>query len=126
MFISSKHAYLTLRIGLAVVFLWWGMDLFRHPQTWSASAWPSFWLNWFTRWGLLDGARVAYLGSVLAVLIGLSLLLQIFHKFFALLATLWLIAMLITSGVNATNVRDFALIGSLLSVLLWPAPRERY
>ena len=125
MFNSAKYSYLALRLGLAAVFLWFGVDKMIHP---------SYWLNiWITprvtdlisRTGL-SGSQFIYLCGVFEALVGVSLAAGIFSKFFSALAILFLVGVAIFVSSGDVIVRDVGLIGGLVAVFLWPAPRNRF
>lgn len=120
---SVKYSQLVLRIGLAVVFFWFGGDKFFHPDYW-LSAWiPSWTLALAAKLGI-GANQFVYLNGVFEVLIGLSLLSGVFMRFFAALGMAFLIGIFIFIGVSEITVRDAGLLGGLLALFLWPE-RER-
>lgn len=125
MFTSPRHSLLVLRLGLAAVFLWWGIDQFRHAALWLATWLPASWTAIAARWGWLE-TRLLLVLAVFFTLAGLSLLLGVFQKLFAFLAILLLTGWLLTSGLTIGSVPYCGLIGALLAVLFWPADRARF
>ncbi len=112
MFSSAKYSYLALRLGLAAVFLWFGIDKIVHP---------SYWLNaWMTT------SQFIYLCGVFEILTGVSLATGIFSKFFSVLAVLFLVGAAIFVSSSDVIIRDIGLIGGLVAIFLWPAPRNRF
>ena len=112
MFNSAKYSYLALRLGLAAVFFWFGIDKIIHP---------SYWLNaWMTQ------SQLIYLCGVFEILTGVSLATGIFSKFFSALAILFLIGTAIFVSSGDIIVKDIGLVGGLIAVFLWPAPRNRF
>ena len=105
MIYSSKYSYLVLRVGLASVFFWFGVDQFIHPVFW------------------LHASVSPYIQGVLEILIGLSLLTGVFTKFFSLLGIMYLIAVILLNGFYLISVPSFGLIGGLLAIFLWPERR---
>ncbi len=112
MFSSAKYSYLALRLGLAAVFLWFGINKITHP---------SYWLNaWMTT------SQIIYLCGVFEILTGVSLATGIFSKFFSVLAIVFLVGAAIFVSSGDVMIRDIGLIGGLVAVFLWPAPRDRF
>ena len=120
MFVSSKYSYLALRLGLAAVAAWWAIQLFQTPGQWLTQTWFRDSPAW------LANLRTIYVLASGLALLSLSLILQIFHKFFAGLAVVILLVMLLRSGLTATTISVVGLAGALLAVVLWPPQRERY
>ena len=125
MFTSARYSYLALRLGLAAVFLWWGIDQFRHPAFWLATWLPDSWLAAAVRLGW-PGLRLIFVSAVFLTLTGLSLLADIFSKSFALLAIIFLCGLWFSTGLTVGLAADVGLIGGLLAVLFWPAQRSRF
>lgn len=121
-FVSIRFSHLLLKIGLAVVFLWFGIHKFIAPQYW-INAWIPQWLP-----GILDNFGLSalnfiYINGVFEILVAVSLLTGVGVRVFALLASLFLLAVISTyglSGFNEIMVRDIGLLGAMLSVLFWP------
>jgi len=112
MFSSAKYSYLALRLGLAAVFLWFGIDKISHP---------SYWLNaWMTT------SQLIYLCGVFEILTGVSLATGIFSKFFSALAILFLVGVAIFVSSGDVIIRDIGLVGGLIAVFLWPTARNRF
>ena len=105
MIYSSKYSYIVLRVGLAAVFFWFGIDQFIHPVFWLHASVPP------------------YIQGVLEILIGLSLLTGVFTRFFSLLGILYLIVVILMNGFYFLSVPSLGLIGGLLSIFLWPERR---
>ncbi len=108
--ISSR---LFVRLGLAVVFIWFGIDKFLAPEAWVG--WIPSWLYRLIRgWDtpflyLLGGAEVA---------LGLSFLTGWYMRMAAAAASVFLIAVIVSSGFSDIIVRDIGLLGAALSLLL--------
>lgn len=125
MFSSSRYAYLALRLGLAAVFLWFGIDKMFHPSYW-LNAWvPERIVKILSEFGL-PGIQFVYINGVFEILVGLSLITGVFTKFFSALAVIFLINVLLFVGINEVTVRDFAMIGGFIAVLLWPNGNRRF
>lgn len=125
MFSSSRYSYLALRLGLAAVFLWFGIDKMFHPAYW-LNAWvPERIVKILFEFGL-PGIQFIYLNGIFEILVGLSLITGVFTKFFSALAILFLISVLIFVGISEVTVRDFAMVGGFVAVVLWPNGNRRF
>lgn len=124
MFQSFRYAHLSLRIGLAFVFLWFGVDKFIHPEYW-ASAWlPSSIEGVLASIGI-SPVDFMYLNGIVEVLIGASLILNVFIETFSFIAIVFLIGIAAFHGFNEIVVRDIGLISGFLTLIFWPTNRIR-
>jgi|SRR3989344_1537470 len=123
MFESLKYSNLFLRLGLAGVFIWFGVDKFISPQYW-VSAWvPQSTLSLASKFGI-TGLDIINISAVFELLVGASILSNIFVKVFSLLAVIFLLTVLFTFGINEVLVRDIGLAGGFLSLFFWPERRR--
>jgi len=123
LFQSLRYPNLFLRLGLAVVFIWFGVDKFIHPEYW-LSAWiPQNVLVFASKLGV-SGTDVVSASGVFELLIGASVLSNIFIKIFSVFALIFLVAVLLTFGISEVTVRDIGLMGGFLSLLFWPENRR--
>lgn len=124
MFQSFRCSNIFLRLGLAAVFLWFGIDKFIHPDYW-LSAWvPQDVLALADRFGI-SGFDIVNISGVFELLVGASILSNIFIKVFSFLAILFLVSIIFVFGMNEVLVRDIGLVGGLLSLMFWPS-RKRF
>lgn len=122
MFESLRYSNLVLRLSLAAVFIWFGVDKFLHPEYW-LNAWiPGSFLELAGKMGI-GGNDIVYASGVFELLIGASLLTTIFIKTFSALAIAFLVVVMFTFGFNEVIVRDIGLIGGFLALILWPSRR---
>jgi len=124
MFNSLKYSYLALRLSLAIVFLWLGIDKFIHPSHW-LSVWNFPLAINLANHLEISSDQLVYLNGVFGILIAISLISGISPKFFSILAIFFLINTLISNGLNEATVANVGLIGGLVAVFLWPA-RARF
>lgn len=124
MFTSSKISGWVLRIGLIVVFLWFGIDKFIHPSYW-LSAWVPEWALSFMERFKVTGSQFIYFNGIFEVMVGLSLLTGLFSKFFSFLAIIFLITVVAVNGINEITIRDLGLMGGLSAIIFWPARPRR-
>jgi uncharacterized membrane protein YphA (DoxX/SURF4 family) len=127
----QRYAQLAVRLGLALVFLIFGLDKFRSEEAQLAS-----WADWVPRWfSTLIGGQVKGFILVLGVfeiLVGLSFLTGYLLYWAALLSSLFLLATVLfsTSGLlfgalDQYTIRDIGLLGGTISLLLFPGSRRR-
>ena len=118
MFNSIKTSNFVLRLGLAFIFLWFGIDKFIHPDYW-INAWVPFWFKEILgRFGI-GNLNFIYANGIFEVVIGLGLIFNILVKLFAVLIALFLLFVIFSFGLNEVTVRDVGLIGAALALLFW-------
>lgn len=124
---SLRNAHLLIRVGLAIVFLWFGIDKFIHPTYW-LNAWvPDAFVSFLARLKL-SGTDFIYFGGIFEVLVGVSLVSGFFIKYFSAAAALFLVVVSVTTfglthAYSEILVRDIGLVGALLALTLWPERR---
>jgi len=122
-FQSLRYSNLFLRLGLATVFIWFGINKFIDPQYW-LSAWVTqSVLAMASKLGI-SGLDIVNISGVFEVLVGISVLSNIFMKVFSVLAIIFLGGILFTFGLSEILVRDIGLVGGFLSLLFWPERRR--
>lgn len=121
---SLRTSHLILRLSLAFVFLWFGVDKFVHPDYW-INAWVPLWFLAVLDRINLEAVKFIYLNGIFEVVLGLGLVFNIFVKGFAFLAVLFLAAVMLSTGFNEVIVRDMGLIGIALALLFWNG-RKKY
>ncbi len=100
----KKYAPLVLRIGLSLLFLWFGFSQITKPVDWIA--WVPLWVPTFLH---MPVQVVVLLNGGFEVIFGILLLLGLYVRWVALLLGLhiWVIAYEV--GYNDIGVRDFCL-----------------
>ncbi len=116
---ALKYPQLVLRFGIAVVFLWFGIDKFVHPQYW-LDAWTPVWVQSAVGAIKLSPQNFMVLTGMFEVLTGLSLVTGFFMRFFAAAGALFLAVVMAVNGVPLILVHDIGLIGGLVAIALWP------
>lgn len=124
MFVNSQHqtSLWALKLGLATVFLWFGVDKFFHPNYWIDAWIPASVLSFVSNFGINE-IQFTYLNGIFEVVVGLSLLTGVFSRIFASLAVLFLVLIILFIGFNEVIVRDIGLIGGLVAIATWPRRR---
>lgn len=123
MFQSLKYSNLILRISLAVVFFWFGIDKFFHPDYW-VNAWVPQSIASFAANFKIRPIDIIYISGVFEVLVGISLATNIFIVCFSSLAVLFMANIMLFNGFSEILVRDIGLIGAFLSLIFWPRSRN--
>lgn len=123
MFQSLKYSNLALRLSLAGVFLWFGIDKFFHPDYWFNAWVPQSVASIWEGVGLRP-MDVVYVSAVFEILVGVSLITNIFVFFFSGASILFLINIMFFNGFSEVIVRDIGLMGAFLSLMLWPRSRN--
>lgn len=119
---SLRISHLILRLSLAFVFLWFGIDKFFHPGYWFDAWMPQFVINLGLSLNISPNNLIYGIGAV-ELLIGISFVSNMFVDFFAMIAVIFLIGISLFYGFNEVLVRDVGIIGALLALMLWPHPR---
>src|SRR3990167_9720861 len=123
MFQSLKYSNLILRLSLAVVFFWLGIDKFFHPDFW-VNAWVPQAVFLFIANFNIRPIDLIYISGVFEVLVGTSLVANIFIAPFSMLAILFMVSIMIFNGFSEVLVRDIGLMGAFLSLIFWPRQRN--
>jgi len=116
---STRYSFLALRIGLAIVFLWFGIDKFFHPDYWLGTWMPEWILNVVGVVGI-SASQLIYVVGIFEILIALSMVTSVFMRIFSLLGMIILLIVFVSSGFENVLVRDLGLVCALLAVVLWP------
>ncbi len=109
-----SYAPTILRIGMSLVFLWFGTQQLINPEPWTSLI-PEF----VTTTSGLSASTLVTFNGAFEVVFGIALLLGIFTSLSALLLGLHLISITATVGYNAIGVRDFGLAIATLVIALW-------
>ncbi len=117
---SLRTSHLLLRVSLALVFLWFGIDKFFHPTYWLQAWIPQSIINLGALMHI-SGSAIVYSFGVVELLIGISLASNMFIGFFGSIGVLFLITIPLFYGFNEVLVRDVGLIGGLLALVFWPS-----
>ena len=119
MFLSVRYSQLAIRIGLAAVFLWFGIDKFIHPQYW-LDAWVPRSMQLFAGHIGVDPHELVNLIAMFEVLVGISLVTGFFMRYFAVAAIVFLLMNFAFNGIKLELARDLGLLGGLVALVIWP------
>lgn len=112
-------SHLCLSIGLGVVFLWIGIDILRHPDSWIGYIPTNLPIH-------IPTTSLLQANGGFDIALGLLLILRMWPKLVAFLAAGHLIVIIATQGVDAVLIRDVGLLGACLALLFWPKRHYRH
>ena len=111
--LPKSWSTLILRLGIGIVFLFFGVDKFIHPEVW---------INWVSPRLLyyfpFPQEVFIYLDGGLEAIIGVMLILGFYTRIFALIASLLIVGILATVGITDVTLRDVAILAGALSLVL--------
>ena len=99
-----------LRVGIGIVFIWFGFQQIADPSYW-VSYLPLFTENLPIRQTIL-----IYLNGTFELIFGTLLITAIYARIVAFFLALHLLGIILTVGYNEIGVRDFGLLISLVSI----------
>jgi len=112
----GKHSQLVLRLGLAIVFGWFGIDKFLNV---------SAWYSWIPEWmSFVPQDAFLYVLGVLEVVAALFLLGGRFVRIVSLACAALLVGVVVSFGINEITVRDIGLIAMALALAMMPEQRK--
>jgi uncharacterized membrane protein YphA (DoxX/SURF4 family) len=100
-----------LRLGLAFVFLWFGVSQIINP-----SAWIAYIPDWVVNNSPVDSTILIYLNAGFEIIFGSALFLGFFTRFVAFFLLLHIANITFTLGFDAIAVRDFGLTVAMIVV----------
>ncbi len=109
----SSLATWSLSIGLAVVFVFFGVDKFVHPTVWIG--WIPTWMDGIARLTANGWLQIIGLFEILCAVLVLIPRRSI-RKIGALLMTIQILLILPIAGLNDIGIRDFGLLMSALAL----------
>ena len=113
MLAAVKNPLFIIRVGLASVFLWFGIDKIVHPIFWS-----SFIPEWVVNVLPFSVFTINYILSGVEIVLGLLLLLGLFTRKVAVVTALFMAGIILSVGYNDIAVRDFAILTMAIALAL--------
>jgi uncharacterized membrane protein YphA (DoxX/SURF4 family) len=108
---ADELAFLVLRLGLAGLFIWFGLDKFIHPDAWVA------WIPTIVLKNLpVSTTAFLALNALFEIGVGAALLSGHRTREAALLGALFLAILPLFLGANEVTIRDTALLGGMLAI----------
>ena len=108
----EKWSERVLRVSMALVFLWFGVN-----QLMDSSMWEGFVPLWIVEAGL-SAKMLVTANGVMEIVLGVMLILGLWVRWVALVLALHLMGIAATIGFNATGVRDFGLALATLAIAI--------
>lgn len=108
---SKEYAPLVLRLFLSIVFLWFAISQFSNLQTWTGLV-PEYFLNF------APATFFVFLNALIDLTIGLFLVVGLFIRPISFVGSLHLISIISMMGYNPIAVRDFGLLGAMITLFL--------
>jgi uncharacterized membrane protein YphA (DoxX/SURF4 family) len=112
----QAHVGVVLRVGLAFVFGWFGIDKFLNVEAWHG--WIPAWMSF------VPANPFLYALGAAEVLIALFLIGGRFVRLSALACAAFLFGVVASFGINEITVRDIGLIAVALALAMLPEPRK--
>lgn len=107
----QKYVNPALRVGVSLIFIWFGMQQLTHPSSWTSFI-PDFLVSWT---GISVWTFVA-LNGAFEVVFAFCLIAGFYTRISALHLALHMLVITIVVGYNATGVRDFGVFLASMAV----------
>lgn len=108
----GQYSIPIIRIGIALVLLWFGIDELLRPDVWMGYIPP-----WLAPLILVSIRSFVLFNGSMEIIIGLFLLIGLYTRMFAVLATLHLLSIVAAVGYNDIAIRDLGLAAMALSLV---------
>lgn len=109
---NKKYSVGIVRIGLAFVLLWFGIDEIMNPRNWF-----SYVPTWLSMISPFSPSAFITLNGIFEIIIGALLLIGFYTRIVAFIAALHLLFITIVVGYNDIGVRDFGLTLMAISLI---------
>ncbi len=115
---NGTYAPIVLRLGLAFVFGWFGVDKFLNVSAWYG--WIPAWLSFVPQDPFL------YVIGALEVVVALVLLWGRYVRLASLACAAFLLGIVLNFGLNEFTVRDIGLLAMAIALAMMPEQRTYY
>lgn len=109
---NHKLSNLIIRIGIGFIFFYFGIDKFFHT---------SAWMNWIPPKLVFllpfSGQVFIYILGVLEIVLGLFIFIGFLTRISSFIASLMLLAIIISVGFNEVSARDITILASTVSLI---------
>lgn len=109
----NNWAPVVLRVGIALVFLWFGTE-----QLLDTNSWVNMIPDTIVNLSGMSAETLVCINGIFEVIFGLALLVGFFTRLSALLLALHLVNIIFVVGYNSIGVRDFGLMMASFSIFL--------
>jgi uncharacterized membrane protein YphA (DoxX/SURF4 family) len=107
----QRYSPVIVRVGLALVFVWFGVNQFMDTN-----AWLGYMPQSVIDISHLSAATLVHLNGAFEIIFGIALLLGFFTRFAALLLALHILDITYVVGFDSIGVRDFGLSMATVAV----------
>ena len=112
--INTAYAIAMPRVGLSLVFFWFGLQQLTNTQ-----AWISYIPDFVIKYSPINASTIIHLNGAFEVIFALALLAGICTRLSALLLGLHLAHITAMMGLNSIGVRDFGIVMGALGVFMY-------
>lgn len=106
---TKRYAPLVLRLGLSLVFLWFGINQLISPD---------MFFGYVPSWMAINPSTLIFVNGIFETVVGVMLLLGILTRLCAFAFIVHLMVIIIGLGYNDVAIRDVGLLLATLSVFL--------
>ncbi len=112
----QKYAPVVLRLGLAILYLWFGVS-----EITNTGAWTTWVPAWATAMTGLSAETIVQLNAAFEILAGALLAIGLLTRWIALALGLHMVLLVFEIGFNAIGMRDFAIMMATFALALFGA-----
>lgn len=112
--INTAYAIAMPRIGLSLVFFWFGLQQITNTQ-----AWIGYIPDFVIRYSPISGSTIIHFNGAFEIVFAFALLAGICTRLSAILLGLHLAHITAMMGLNSIGVRDFGIVMGALGVFLY-------
>lgn len=114
-----KFSFHVLRVATAITFIWIGILILKSPESWGGYLEP-----WAVNLLPVSVTTALVATAFVDIAIGVLLLIDWYAWVAALVASIHLLVILITSGITDITVRDIAILGGTIALFAETMPLQ--